>query len=468
MTPRSVSRADLHCHSTASTRAKLGLQRALGLPECATPPDEVYELAKQRGMDFVTITDHDTIEGCLRISDRPDAFISEELTAWFGGEEQTVHVLCYGITVDDHEALQDRAGDLEACVAYLDENGIVAALAHPFFAVAAPLEPRHRRRLAELFGIWEVRNGSRARELNQPAAVYVETNGAIGIGGSDDHAGVDIGRTWTETPAASTPEEFLDHLRSGQARRRAPREAPRNGPTRRSPWAPGCLQLGPVSPRSPTRPGSWRWRRGWSATAASAAAGSAGASAPTMPGRCSRAGSRRSTSTAAAPSSRWRWCGRCRPTPSSTASSTAVPAAPTSAGCGTRSSPVRRRWPPATATAPPGLRCCALACRRSRTRRQRASWHARRRSSRRATAIPPASRSSSTASARCTGSPTRSSGCASTGSPATTSRSSAPTRGSTAAYRRWSRPRSRSTPASRSGCQASPSWSRPSPRAAMS
>jgi predicted metal-dependent phosphoesterase TrpH len=39
--------------------AKLGIQRALGLPECATPPAEVYALAKRRGMDFVTITDAD-------------------------------------------------------------------------------------------------------------------------------------------------------------------------------------------------------------------------------------------------------------------------------------------------------------------------------------------------------------------------------------------------------------------------
>ena len=59
------SRADLHCHSTASQVSKLGVQRRAGLPECATPPEEVYELAKRRGMDFVTITDHDTIDGVL-------------------------------------------------------------------------------------------------------------------------------------------------------------------------------------------------------------------------------------------------------------------------------------------------------------------------------------------------------------------------------------------------------------------
>jgi glycosyltransferase involved in cell wall biosynthesis/predicted metal-dependent phosphoesterase TrpH len=207
----------MHCHSTASQLSKLGVQRSLGLPECATPPQEVYELARRRGMDFVTITDHDTIAGCLELADRPDCFISEELTARFAGEPQAVHVLCYGITPGDHEWLQAHSGDVEACAAYLHESGVACALAHPFYNVAAPLTRRHRRRLAELFPIWEVRNGSRAAELNMPAAIYVETHGGTGIGGSDDHAGVDIGRTFTEVPAAATPEEFLRHLRRGDA-----------------------------------------------------------------------------------------------------------------------------------------------------------------------------------------------------------------------------------------------------------
>jgi len=207
----------MHCHSTASQLSRLGVQRSLGLPECATPPEEVYELARRRGMDFVTITDHDTIDGCLELADRPDCFVSEELTARFAGEPQAVHVLCYGITPGDHEWLQANAGDVEACAAYLAENEIASALAHPFFNVGAPLTPRHRRRLAELIPVWEVRNGSRAAELNMPAAIYAETHGSTGIGGSDDHAGVDIGRTFTEAPAAATPEEFLRHLQAGRA-----------------------------------------------------------------------------------------------------------------------------------------------------------------------------------------------------------------------------------------------------------
>jgi glycosyltransferase involved in cell wall biosynthesis/predicted metal-dependent phosphoesterase TrpH len=211
-----ISRVDMHCHSTASVLSKLGVQTSLGLPECATPPEDVLELALRRGMDFVTITDHDTIAGAQQIADDPRVFLSEELTVSFKGEPQAVHVLCYGITPDDHDWLQAHNADVEVCAEYLDDNGITTALAHPFYAVAAPLTPRHRRRLAQLFPVWETRNGSRAAELNQPAAVYIETHGGIGIGGSDDHAGVDIGRTFTQTPAARTPEEFLANVRAGR------------------------------------------------------------------------------------------------------------------------------------------------------------------------------------------------------------------------------------------------------------
>ena len=209
-------RVDLHCHSSASETARRGVQRALTAPECATPPEEVYGLAKARGMDFVTITDHDTIAGVLALADQPNVFISEELTAWFKGEPQAVHVLCFGITPDDHDWLQAHNLDLVACGEYLHDREIACALAHPFVHVAAPLSPAHRRSLAQLFPVWETRNGLRTRELNAPAAIYIETHGGIAIGGSDDHAGVDIGRTYTEAPYASAPSELLAHIRAGR------------------------------------------------------------------------------------------------------------------------------------------------------------------------------------------------------------------------------------------------------------
>ena len=130
-------RVDLHVHSTASALSKLGVQRSLHLPECATTPEEVYALAKAQGMDFVTITDHDT-QGVQTLAHLPGTFISEELTVAFRGVPRAVHVLCLGSTESDHEWLQAANDDVEACPESPDANAITAAPPHPSRSVGAP------------------------------------------------------------------------------------------------------------------------------------------------------------------------------------------------------------------------------------------------------------------------------------------------------------------------------------------
>ena len=177
-----MTRVDLHCRSTASAVAKLGVQRALGLPECATPPEEVYERARRRGMDFVTITDHDTIAGALAIAELPGTFVSEELTASFRGESQQVHVLCLGITPDDHGRLQERRHDVEAVAEYLHDRGIACALAHPFFAVAAldlhPADFDRPRRVLALESVLRGASGRRAVTYDELAPAPFAPSGA--------------------------------------------------------------------------------------------------------------------------------------------------------------------------------------------------------------------------------------------------------------------------------------------------
>jgi len=106
---------------------------------------------------------------------------------------------------------------VEAVAEELDRRQIACALAHPFYAVEAPLLPRHRRRLAQLFPIWETRNGLCPPELNSPAEIHIETHGGIGVGGSDDHAGVDIGRTFTQTAPCATWRDFVGQVVAGDA-----------------------------------------------------------------------------------------------------------------------------------------------------------------------------------------------------------------------------------------------------------
>src|SRR3954452_3308623 len=109
-----TSRADMHCRSSASAR-----------------PEEIYALAKQRGMDFVTIADRDAIDAVLAIADRPDVFMSVELTARTRDGSRMVPLLCYGISRFDHEWLQRRSGDAEVCEAYLREHSIAYEVADP-------------------------------------------------------------------------------------------------------------------------------------------------------------------------------------------------------------------------------------------------------------------------------------------------------------------------------------------------
>ena len=72
----SPKRIDLHCHSDASNKTAEAVLNALRCPESYSRPEEVYAQARLRGMDFVTLTDHDSIEGAVQISHKPDVLVT--------------------------------------------------------------------------------------------------------------------------------------------------------------------------------------------------------------------------------------------------------------------------------------------------------------------------------------------------------------------------------------------------------
>ena len=72
MTARRLLRADLHVH-TLPLAAVSGDLAFLRSRDCYSQPEDVYRVAKARGMDLVAITDHDSIDGCLELLDaHPD------------------------------------------------------------------------------------------------------------------------------------------------------------------------------------------------------------------------------------------------------------------------------------------------------------------------------------------------------------------------------------------------------------
>ena len=99
-------RIDLHCHSRASTEADEAMLQAIRCPESFSEPRDIYDQAKRRGMDFVTITDHDSIAGVREIAGMANVLVGEEVTCYFPEDRCKIHLLTWGITSEDHAEMQ--------------------------------------------------------------------------------------------------------------------------------------------------------------------------------------------------------------------------------------------------------------------------------------------------------------------------------------------------------------------------
>src|SRR5207244_938004 len=191
-----VLRADLHVHSYHSGYARH--LRILRARDCYSAPEAVYAAARARGMDVVTITDDDSIDGCLEFLNRhPDAedfFISEEVECSFPGTTLKAHSGAYAIDERIHREIQPLRSDVHDVVAYLRSRDVFYALNHPFFFFTGQMPfAEYVAMLVGLFPALEVRNGTMLPEHNLLAQAIVSACGAQGgppfvmIGGSDAH-----------------------------------------------------------------------------------------------------------------------------------------------------------------------------------------------------------------------------------------------------------------------------------------
>ena len=231
-------RADLHCHSVASNKTGEAMLNMIACPESYSPPTEVYGQALARGMAFVTLTDHDSIEGAMALADRPDVIVGEEVTVWFPEDGCKIHFLAYGIDRRQHADLQRLAKDVYAVAEYVEQENIAHSVAHPIYRQNDKLERWHLERLLLLFKAFETLNGAhsqlhrtafeplldkldaaeirRLAEVHDIAPRWPEPWVKARTGGSDDHGLLNVGRTWTEFPAAArTVADVLDSLRAG-------------------------------------------------------------------------------------------------------------------------------------------------------------------------------------------------------------------------------------------------------------
>lgn len=108
-------RCDLHVHTLHSGMCNIpGLNRLYR--ESYNDPEMVYQTLKRRGMDLVTVTDHDSIDAAESLRRHPDFFASEEVTC-LAPSGTEIHVGVFGIGERDHLELQRRRADIPALAA---------------------------------------------------------------------------------------------------------------------------------------------------------------------------------------------------------------------------------------------------------------------------------------------------------------------------------------------------------------
>ncbi|MBM3795475.1 MAG: hypothetical protein FJW31_15740 [Acidobacteria bacterium] len=209
-------RCDLHVHTTHSGMCTVPIARRF-CRESFNDPLEVYQRLKHSGMDLVTVTDHDSI-GAVDILERfPDFFASEEVSITMPSGSEA-HMSVYGITVRQHQELQQRRDDLPRLLAYLQQERLLFGINHLFSSLTGPRSRSDFDWFEHHFPVWESRNGAMQECANEFSAALAARLGKPVTAGSDSHTLRTLARTYTEVPGARTAAEFLAGLRQGKGR----------------------------------------------------------------------------------------------------------------------------------------------------------------------------------------------------------------------------------------------------------
>src|SRR4051794_3189989 len=140
-------RCDLHVHTVHSGMCTVPVLSRV-CRESYNEPLALYHTLKRRGMDLVTVTDHDSIDAAEELRRFPDFFLSEEVTCTMPTGTE-MHAGVYGIRECDHPELQRRRKDVESLLAYTAENGLFVPVTHLYSSLTGkrtedvfPLFPR--------------------------------------------------------------------------------------------------------------------------------------------------------------------------------------------------------------------------------------------------------------------------------------------------------------------------------------
>src|ERR1700740_1630811 len=232
-----AAKVDLHIHSKFSDHSAEWIFRRFEFPDSYSDPKKLHRRLKEKGMTFVTFTDHNRVDGCREIAEFPDTFLSEEVTAQFPDDNVKIHLLLWNLTESQHEDVQKLRKDIFELQRYLARSGISHAVAHPLYDMNRQLTADHVQKLILLFKHFEGVNGLRDSLLSDTVRfilrsltsetierfadrqhlepTHPEPWRKILIAGSDDHAGIFPASAYTEAPDCGSVNEYFYFIGKG-------------------------------------------------------------------------------------------------------------------------------------------------------------------------------------------------------------------------------------------------------------
>jgi predicted metal-dependent phosphoesterase TrpH len=183
--------------------------------ESYNEPQAVYDTLKRRGMDLVTVTDHDSIDAVDQLRRHPDFFLSEEVTCTTPSNTE-IHVGVYGIHERHHIELQRLRTDVPALAAYLHEQKLFFSINHVFSSLTGRRTELDFELFESLFPAMETLNGHIPAMNNRAAAQLAQDWQKAAIGGSDAHTLETLALTYTQVDGAGSIPAYLEAVRQGR------------------------------------------------------------------------------------------------------------------------------------------------------------------------------------------------------------------------------------------------------------
>ena len=190
-------KADLHVHTNYSFDSFNSL-------------DQLIAKAAENGIGAVAVTDHNTIEGALRLREATPPF------KVIVGQE--VHSDCGEISgLFLKERIINWMSPRETCLAIKEQGGLVY-LPHPLARITpSRIKPNQIPGIMDLVDIVEVANARNPLYRDDVRAEKLaDRHGKLKGAGSDAHLPGELFRTHMEMLAFDTPEEFMEGLASAR------------------------------------------------------------------------------------------------------------------------------------------------------------------------------------------------------------------------------------------------------------